>query len=75
MRLGITLGKFVDVCKFRAAPPENTLRVVADDHHVAMFDSEQVNNFGLQPVGVLIFVNENMLELFGVKVGDFGFSN
>ena len=46
------------------------LRVVADDHHVAVFDGEQIDDLGLQPVRVLIFVDENVLKLLGVKIGD-----
>ena len=56
--------------KLRAAPCEDALRVVADDHHVAMPDGEQVYNLGLQLVRVLILVNEDVLKLVCVKRGD-----
>ena len=46
------------------------LGIVAHHHHVPMLHGEQVDDLGLQPVRVLIFVDQDVLKLFGVKVGD-----
>ena len=38
-----------------------------------MLHREQVDDLGLQAVRVLIFVDENVLELLGVQIGDLWF--
>lgn len=47
--------------------------IVADDHDVAVTNGEKVDDLGLQAVRVLIFVNQNVLKLVGVEVGDLAF--
>src|SRR5205085_3314955 len=69
-RLRVALGELVYAFDRSAPEGEDGLRVIADDHHVAVFDGEQVNYLGLQPVRVLILVNEYMLELLRVDARD-----
>ena len=44
--------------------------VVTDHHHVAVPDRQQVDDLSLQAIRVLIFVDQNVLKLFGVEVAD-----
>ncbi len=48
------------VGNFRAAPAVNALVVIADDAEIAMFLREQVDEFELRGVGVLVFVDHDV---------------
>ena len=62
LRGGITLGKFKDISKIRAAPRVDALRIVADDHHVFVPRRQQINQIALKFIRVLIFIDENKLK-------------
>ena len=68
---GVTLGERHDVFKIGAAPRVDALGVVADGHH-AMVGGEFVDDLGLERVGVLILVDEDVAETVGEVLGDLG---
>src|SRR6266536_4004469 len=67
LRIRITLRKFENVLEVRAAPGVDRLRVVANYHEVAMVMREQVDKISLDFVRVLVFIDENELELPPIK--------
>ena len=70
LRAGIALGKLDDVFVIGAAPRIDTLRIVADHHHVFVSLGQQINQLRLQLIGVLIFVHEHELKPFLVQLAD-----
>src|SRR5689334_12496964 len=70
LRVGVALFEGVDVREVRPAPPEYGLGVVAYDHHVAVFGGQQVNDLGLNLVGVLVLVHEDVFKLTGPVIAD-----
>ena len=44
--------------------------IVAHHHDVAVLRTEQINEVGLDEVGVLILVDEHMVELVAVVIAD-----
>ena len=64
----VALREFEHVAKVCTAPRVDALRVVANRHDVVMPTAEQVDQFALYVVRVLIFVDEDKLKL-GLKVG------
>ena len=57
------VGELEHVAEVRAAPRVDALRVVADRHDVVVSTAEQVDQRALHLVGVLVFVDEDELEL------------
>jgi hypothetical protein len=55
-------GKIEDVAHRRAAKRIDRLRIVADDGETRAVGLQRQQNRGLQAVGVLIFVDEDMIE-------------
>ena len=51
-------------------PASGPLIVIANHEDVAVGARETLGNQELHPVGVLILIDENMLELVGIPVGD-----
>src|SRR5262249_43175705 len=70
--LGIAFGELENVLEMRAAPGVNALRVVADDHDVAMTSPKEIDEIALDAVGVLVFVDEYELKASLVLLGDIG---
>ena len=70
LRPGVSLWKFENVLKVRAAPGVNLLRVITHHHHVAMIACEQVHQVGLDFVRVLILIYQNELKLFPINLRD-----
>ena len=68
---GMTLGERHDVFEIGATPRVDALRVVADGHH-AVVGGELVHDLGLERVGVLILVHEDVAETVGEVLGDLG---
>ncbi len=61
--LGIALRKFQNVGVVRAAKLVNGLTVVPDDHQVAaILGGEELDDLGLQVIGVLVLIHEQVLE-------------
>ena len=70
LRVRIAFRKFEDVLEVRSAPRVNRLRIVTHHHHVPVIASEQIDEVSLDFVRVLIFINENKLELTPIKFRD-----
>ena len=70
LRIRITLRKFENVLEVGAPPGVDRLRVVAHYHDVVMIAGEQINEISLNLVRVLVFIDENELELPPVNLGD-----
>ena len=64
LRVGILFFKIEDVCHIRLPPPVDRLVKVAHRADVAIFCGEQVHKTVLGEVGILVFVDENIPELF-----------
>ena len=62
-RFRVTLCEIQDVLEVSSSPRVDRLGVIAYNHKVPMFFSKNVDHLGLHPVGVLIFINKNKLEL------------
>ena len=71
-RTGVGFWKLQDVFEIRSAPRVDALGVVADHHEVSVVCREEVDEFGLQAVRVLIFIHEDLLEAALVEGGDLG---
>ena len=56
-------GKIEDVAHGRGAEGIDRLRVVADDGQAPAAGLQRQQDRGLQPVGVLIFIDQHMIEL------------
>ena len=61
-----------DVRDLRAPPAIDRLVVVAHDAQVAMCGSQGLDDAILAAVGVLVLVDQEMIEAFGLRVADFG---
>ena len=61
-----------DVFEIRAAPRVDALGVIPHHHHIAVVGGESVDEFGLEAVGILVFIDEDVLELMLVVRGDIG---
>ena len=72
LRAGVCLRKSQDVFEISTAPRVDALRVVAYDHHIPVVCGEEVDQFGLEAVGVLILIDEDVLKLALVLRGDVG---
>ena len=72
LRPGVCLGKTQDVFKIRPAPGVDALGIVAYDHHIPVVCCKKVDEFGLEAVGVLILIDEDVLKLALVLRGDVG---
>ena len=68
LRARITAWELNDVLKIRATPRVDALRIVAHHHHIFETLPQQVNQLGLQLVGVLILVHQNKLKSPLVKL-------
>ena len=71
LRVGIALRKSENVLEVRAPPGVDRLGIISHHHHVAMLSRERVDEIGLDFVRVLIFIDEDELELSSIKRGDF----
>ena len=60
----ITFRKSEDISIVRSAPGINALKIIAHDHEVAVPGRQQVNQVGLNQVGILIFIHHDVEELF-----------
>ena len=60
-RAGVALGESHDVVKICTAPRVDTLRIVTHGHDLVVH-AEDVDDLGLQAVGILKFVDQNVLE-------------
>ncbi len=67
---GIAFGEIEDVLEICPAPRVDRLRIVANNHHVAMMRGKHVDEVGLDFIGVLVFIHEEELELPLVMLGD-----
>ena len=67
-RTGVFLFKIEDIRDIRAAEPVNALVVVADDADVALLTDELLHEKILQPVRVLILVDEHVAKLAAVMI-------
>ena len=65
--LGMPGGKFEDVLEIRATPGVDALRVVTDDHDVAVASGDRIDQFRLDAIGVLILIDQDMLELLLIE--------
>jgi hypothetical protein len=68
----VVFGKLEDVFEIRSAPGVDALGVVSDHHEIAVVGGEEVDEFGLEAVRILVFIDEDLLEAALVKSGDFG---
>ena len=66
------LGKVEDVTHGRSAKGIDRLRVVADHRQAHAAGADRQHDLALQRVGVLVFVDEEMIETAGDLVGDRG---
>ena len=57
--------KVQDVANGRTPKRVNRLRVVADDHQIAIFAAQRLQNLRLERVRVLVLVDQDVLELAG----------
>ena len=71
-RAGEVFGKIHDVAKIGAAERINALRVVADHRDVVVRRGEQPDDFRLQVIGVLIFVDHDEAVSVGEPLAHFG---
>jgi len=71
-RTGVFVGKVEDVAEVGSAPRVDGLGIVADDHEIVLRGGEEVDELGLEGVGVLILVDEDPLELALVVLADPG---
>ncbi len=67
---GVALGEGQDVGELGAAEGVDRLGVVADDHEVLLRAERRVDDVGLQPVGVLVLVDEDVAEAGGELAAD-----
>ncbi len=70
--VGEILVEVQDVPDVGAAPPIDGLVVVTHDAHVAVLAAEQLDQLVLGAVGVLVLVDEEILELVAVPCEAFG---
>lgn len=63
---GVAIGETDDVAEIRAAPRVDALEVVAHHQQVAMVGGQRVHPGGLDHVGVLVLVHQDVLEAFAV---------
>ena len=68
--VGVALGEVEDVAEVCAAPRVDGLGVVADDHDVVVAGGEEFDEVVLEVVGVLIFIDEDVLKLPLILLGD-----
>ena len=68
--LGVAFVKTHDIIKIGTPPGVDALGVVTHRHHL-MMDCERINNFGLQSVGILKFIDQNLLESILIISGHF----
>ena len=68
----VALGKAQDVVEVGAAEGVDGLGVVADDHDVALGPEHGVDDVGLEPVGVLVLVDQDVGEGRGEPPPDIG---
>ena len=61
-----------DVFEICSAPGVDALGIVAHDHEVLVVGGEEVDEFGLEAVCVLVFIDEDLLKAALVGGGDFG---
>jgi len=57
-----------DVSIIGAAKGIDTLRIVPYDHNIPVMDGEEIRDFSLQGVDILVFIYEDVQEPFGVIV-------
>ena len=69
--LGPIVFEAEDVGQFRPAPAVNGLIVVAHHADISMFGSQGFYNPILTAVGVLIFIDQEMIEAVGLGLADF----
>ena len=72
MRVGERVLELEDVADVGAAEAVDRLRVVADDHQVAVLAGEQLQPPVLGVVGVLVLVDEHVAEAGRVALADLG---
>src|SRR6185295_15048202 len=72
LRLRVPLGKIDDVGEIRAAEGVDRLRVVADDHEVAVDAGDELDDLRLQPVRVLVLVDEHVAPELVLLLADLG---
>ena len=58
---GVAVGKREDVFDVGSAPRVNALRIVADGHY-AVVRADEIDDLGLDDVGILILVDEDVAE-------------
>ena len=68
--VGIGAVEIKKVAEVRAAPGINALEVVAHHHEVAVGLDEHVHQFCLDGIGILVFVDQHILEFLLVKSTD-----
>src|SRR6476620_9026332 len=68
--LRVLFGQFEDVLEVCTPPRVNALSVIAYDHDVAVAAGNEFDKFGLEVIGVLIFIHKEMLKLLLVERGD-----
>lgn len=69
--LGVALVEAHDIFEIGTAPGVDALSVISDRHYLVM-DGDGVDNFGLQTIGILEFIDEDVFEAFLIKGGDIG---
>ncbi len=68
----VALGEAQDVVEVGAAEGVDGLGVVADDHDVALGSEHGVDDVGLEPVGVLVLVDQDVGVARGEPAPDIG---
>ena len=58
---GVAVGKREDIFDVGSAPRVDALRIVADGHY-AVVRADEIDDLGLDDVGILILVNEDVAE-------------
>ncbi len=59
-----------DVLEVRPAPRIDALGIVTHDHDLAVFLAEEGDDAGLDGVGVLVFIHEDVEEFVLVVISD-----
>ncbi len=70
--LRIALGEAQNIGEVSASEAVDRLAIVANHHEVAVVLDAEVDDLALDEVGVLVFVDQDMLKARGVALGDLG---